>query len=229
MYFFASRKLSGGPKWRRCRQEYYLWRTQTATEGNLVNMIADNIEIPCYFTFHLSNDIPAIYMHSERKKSPGKMTKLLSIHEITDTTNSYVLQNSPVIHACGGCDSTSALLRCGKCEMIGLIQKSKEMQSCFFILPNATASPAQAASTDVWRKTSRCIGLPLVHKVYMPQHRPRSSSLKDSLQLNSQLCSTISVSIFKLWFVRLYVIAKLILSAVDGKWQTVFYPHVLSI
>lgn len=82
-------------------------------------------------------------MLSKRKYSWGKMEKLLSIRNIT---NSYVLQNLPFIYAWDGCDSTSAVFSRGKCEIIKLIHKAKEIQSSCSTSADTTPSPAQLVS-----------------------------------------------------------------------------------
>lgn len=71
------------------------------TEGTLVTVIADDTDIFVLLLLHFSPEVVAIYIHSKRKKSHGKMKMLLSIHEIAKKINSYVLQNLPVIHAWG--------------------------------------------------------------------------------------------------------------------------------
>lgn len=75
----------------------------------------------------------------------------------------------------------------GKCEIIRLIHKSKEIQSCFATLVDATVSPAKVASAGS-QIFANMYGGKLVDTLnslrcikYMIQHRQRSHSLKDRL------------------------------------------------
>lgn len=122
MSFLGSRRSSSSQSEGEADTDIVSETFRVATEGNLVTVKADDRH-PCSFIFHFSPGKTDIYMHSEGKKSRGKIKKLLSILEIAEKTNSYVFQNLQDIQAWGGCHSTTAVFGHRKCEISILIHK----------------------------------------------------------------------------------------------------------
>ena len=87
-----------------------------------------------------------ICLLSESKQSRRKLKKLISFRELAEKTSRAVFQDLLLIHAWGGCGSTSAIYGHGKYAIIKIIQKSESLLSCCKTLADDAASYSLIAS-----------------------------------------------------------------------------------
>ena len=109
-----------------------------------VIVLGEDTDLLALLLFHTTSDMKTIYFVSQQKKGRGGATiqgKSINIQALQLNIGYYACQTILVVHALGGCDSTSALYGIGKGKVYSTIHKgiTALRESCMAI-QSATAS-----------------------------------------------------------------------------------------
>jgi len=85
---------------------------ELALSGQTVTVFCDDTDVLSMLVYHLSAHMSDIFFWSEGKK--GKTGKCISVHSLQSKLGYDLCQHVLVLHALGGCDTTSAIYGFGK-------------------------------------------------------------------------------------------------------------------
>jgi len=120
-----------------------------AISGNSVMLRADDTDVIIMLIYFWNNDMGNIVTQSEYVKNGKKQIKQINIKDVVLSFDRNTLRYILVIHAFGGCDTTSASPRKGKLAILQLVKKSKrarEFSPSFIKIPEAYRTPRQPST-----------------------------------------------------------------------------------
>jgi len=127
-----------------------------STQPLPVAVAASDTDILVLLLFHYkgTSDTADIYFMSQAHKRIQTETKPINIRQVQKHIGQEICQRLLVIHAVGGCDTTSAICRLGKGTILNRLGKCSELASAMETMMNdqATVDEVIAAGTQIMVK-----------------------------------------------------------------------------
>ena len=98
-----------------------------ARNGQTVTVVAEDTDVLIMLVYHWRNDMEDIFIRKESRLSrPGEM---ISMKEATSSIAVVIQRHILLIHACSGCDTTSATFGHGKMHLMKMLNWVPEVQN----------------------------------------------------------------------------------------------------
>lgn len=120
--------------------------TCACSTSSPVAVIAEDTDILVLLLHHRTGLMPEVYFVSQPKRGKGGKVidgKSISISQVQKILGTEACQLMPVVHAFGGCDSTSAVFGLGKGAMLKRIQGNEKLQGLCSTLQSKRATEAE--------------------------------------------------------------------------------------
>jgi hypothetical protein len=123
---------------------------ECVTHQQAVAVVADDTDIMIMLIYHFKSDMPDIFFVSEAKKRKIiTQPEPVNIRAVQDKLGLNVCKLLLLIHAMGGCDTTSAVYGMGKAKVLKRMRSYRERNSFSQTMCDVNANQADVASSSL--------------------------------------------------------------------------------